>query len=432
MARKPRQGYKLLKWIFGKVMEIPEEWKKTTLSENCIGKAEYGVSVSAIEKNLKLPRYIRITDLNDNGTLRYSEWKSISEEDAQDYILYEGDILFARTGATVGKTYLHQESNETCAFAGYLIRFKPDNKNLDSKFLFYLTHSKFYWAWLLSIQTWGVQPNVNAKQYSIMPILLPLINEQQKIASILSNVDALIQNTQQVVDKAGRLKKGLMQELLARGIRHTKFKKVKGLFRKEIEIPEEWKITKLDNIGEIVSGGTPNSKNKEYWNGNILWAVPTDITKLQTTYINNTERKITEKGLKDSSAKLLPKGTILLTSRATIGECAITANPISTNQGFQNIICNNKFDNLFIFYLLCNNKNTLIRLSYGTTFLEISKTEIKKMLILVPKYLPEQQKIASILSGVDAINCIQFIIIIILCMRLTVTIKLQFGQVIET
>ena len=211
--------FKKVKWLFGKEIEIPEEWKYVKLIEKCSGKPEYGAGISAIEKNLKLPRYIRITDLNNDGSLRNSEWKSISEKDSKGYILNEGDILFARTGATVGKTYLHRKNNYKYAFAGYLIRFKPDDQNLDCEFLFNLTHSKFYWSWLTSIQTWGVQPNVNAEQYSNMPILLPPLPEQQKIASILSGVDAYIQKSQEYKEKLDILKRGLMQKLLTGQIR---------------------------------------------------------------------------------------------------------------------------------------------------------------------------------------------------------------------
>jgi len=113
--------------------------------------------------------------------------------------------------------------------------------------------------------------------------------------------------------------------------------------------------------------------------------------------------KKTENGLENSSANLLPNNTILITSRATIGECAITTKPISTNQGFQSIICNYEYNYLFIFYLVKHNRNGLLRLSYGTTFLEISKRAMKKISFPIPKSIQEQTKIASILSGVDAI-----------------------------
>jgi type I restriction enzyme S subunit len=166
--------------------------------------------------------------------------------------------------------------------------------------------------------------------------------------------------------------------------------------------PTDWNLIQLSEIGKIVGGGTPDSGKKEYWEGGILWAVPTDITKLGSNFIDNTHRTISTLGLEKSSAQILPTGTILLTSRATIGECAINTKPITTNQGFQNLICNKNNNNLYILYALKYFKNKLLKMSQGTTFLEISKKNIEKIEILLPP-LKEQQKIASILSNVDSL-----------------------------
>ena len=396
-------GYKKIKWLFGKEIEIPEEWKKTTLSKNCINKAKYGASVSAREKDLKLPRYIRITDLNDNGTLRYSEWKSISEEEAKDYILSEGDILFARTGATVGKTYLHQRSDKIYAFAGYLIRFKPDNKNLNSKFLFYLTHSKFYWPWVLSIQTQGVQPNINAEQYSTMSILLPSINEQQKIASILSRVDALIQNTQQVVDKAERLKKGLMQELLIKGIGHTKFKKIKWLFCTKIEIPEGWKLKKIKDLAQISVGLVINPSTYFDDNGTVPMITGKNVTE-KGIILDNVDF------ISENSNKLLETTRIrsgdLVTMRVGYpGRTSLVKNEHDGINCASVIITrrNKKYLSQFLCYL-ANSKlisKQIIKYQAGGVQQVVNISSWKEFLIPLPT-IPEQQKIASILSGVDA------------------------------
>ena len=130
-------------------------------------------------------------------------------EDARPYLLSEGEIIFARTGATVGKTYLYKTAHGRCAFAGYLIRFIPDREKLDATFLFYYTHSYNYWRWLRSFQTEGVQPNVNAEQYSQLPVILPPVLQQQKIISILSNVDYQIQKQQEYKSRLETLKKGI-------------------------------------------------------------------------------------------------------------------------------------------------------------------------------------------------------------------------------
>jgi type I restriction enzyme S subunit len=168
------------------------------------------------------------------------------------------------------------------------------------------------------------------------------------------------------------------------------------------EIPVDWEISKLGDVCEIIGGSTPSTKNKEYWDGDIPWAVPTDITKLKSNIISQTERNITEKGLSNISAKLLPIGSILLTSRATIGECAINIKPMATNQGFASLICNEKVYNWFIFYLIISLKEHLVKLSGGSTFREISKKSVRAIKVPFPP-VSEQKKIAEILSTVDKV-----------------------------
>lgn len=163
----------------------------------------------------------------------------------------------------------------------------------------------------------------------------------------------------------------------------------------------EWKEYKLGEIAEIIGGGTPNTSIEEYWNGDIPWLTPKDLTSYNRIFISDGERSITEKGLKNSSAKLLPKGTVLLSSRAPIGYVAIASNPICTNQGFKSLICNPSIvDNLFMYYWVKNNVEYLQSLGTGTTFAEISGSVVKSIDISLPP-LNEQRRIASILSSLD-------------------------------
>ena len=159
-----------------------------------------------------------------------------------------------------------------------------------------------------------------------------------------------------------------------------------------------WESTKIDEIAEIVGGGTPKTEVGEYWNGEIKWFTPSEIGK--TKYIKDSERHITEKGLKNSSAKLLPANTILLSSRATVGEISIALTECSTNQGFQSLITKNNVDNEFVYYLISTIKNEFIRRASGSTFLEISKNEIKRIPITIPT-LSEQKKISNLFSAID-------------------------------
>jgi type I restriction enzyme S subunit len=164
----------------------------------------------------------------------------------------------------------------------------------------------------------------------------------------------------------------------------------------------EWETTTIGECAEIISGGTPSTTVTDYWDGNISWCTPTDITKAKSKYLSATERTISDKGLQQSAAVLLPIGTILLCSRATVGEMCIAEKPIATNQGFKNLICNEKVNNEFLYYLLQTKVNTMLELAIGSTFLEISKKALASIEIKLPP-LPEQRRIAAALSDMDAL-----------------------------
>lgn len=158
-----------------------------------------------------------------------------------------------------------------------------------------------------------------------------------------------------------------------------------------------WEEKKLEEIGNFIGGGTPNTAIQEYWDGGIPWYTPTEI---KNGDLKSSNRTITEKGLNNSSAKLLPQGTILITTRATIGDVAISKEECTTNQGFQSLVVNDSESNLFWFYWIIGHKEELIKRASGSTFKEISKNEIKNITSYSPKK-QEQQKIADCLSSLD-------------------------------
>ncbi len=158
-----------------------------------------------------------------------------------------------------------------------------------------------------------------------------------------------------------------------------------------------WEEKKLEEIGNFIGGGTPNTAIQEYWDGGIPWYTPTEI---KNGDLKSSNRTITEKGLKNSSAKLLPQGAILITTRATIGDVAISKKECTTNQGFQSLVVNDSESNLFWFYWIIRHKEELIKRASGSTFKEISKNEIINITSYSPKK-QEQQKIAACLSSLD-------------------------------
>ncbi len=163
------------------------------------------------------------------------------------------------------------------------------------------------------------------------------------------------------------------------------------------EFSGEWETKSINDLADVIGGGTPDTTVKSYWDGGIQWFTPSEIGK--NKFVDASLRTITEDGLNNSSAKLLPPNTILLSSRATIGECSLSLRECATNQGFQSLVSKNcNVD--FLYYLIQTKKKDLIRKSCGSTFLEISANEVRKIQVSVPSDV-EQQKIAGLLSLID-------------------------------
>ena len=163
----------------------------------------------------------------------------------------------------------------------------------------------------------------------------------------------------------------------------------------------DWKKVKLSELGTIVGGGTPSTKKEEYYGGDIPWITPKDLANFGERYIEHGSRNITLAGLENSSAKILPVGSILFSSRAPIGYIAIASNNVSTNQGFKSIIPNSDVDSLFLYYLLKFNKDKIENMGSGTTFKEVSASIMKSIEVFIPTEIVEQRKISAILGAID-------------------------------
>ena len=374
VVKIPRRGYKIVKSLFGQYEEIPEEWQIFSLTHKDILKLSSGKSISNIQPTGDYPVY------GSNGIIGYTT--QYNNDDS---------ILIGRVGASGSIHYLDHE-----AWVTDNVLIAKVSKKLEKEFcvyaLSYLNLGRF--------ATKSAQPLLTQAILKIVKIKIPTLQEQQKIASILSGVDALIESTQKTVEKTERLKKGLMQQLLARGINHKKFKSVKWLFGKEIQIPEEWEMSTIEGISKkLVSGGTPSTTILEYWNGDIPW---TRSSILLDPYLKSGEKFITSEGLKNSSSVLIPKNNLLVSSRVSVGNISINAIDIAISQDVTGIIINKSYAQLeFLYWYLKQYIKKLVLISQGTTIKGFTRKELANLLIFLPS-LSEQQKIASILSGVDA------------------------------
>ncbi|WP_019024485.1 MULTISPECIES: restriction endonuclease subunit S [unclassified Thioalkalivibrio] len=166
------------------------------------------------------------------------------------------------------------------------------------------------------------------------------------------------------------------------------------------ELPSDWSTLPINEVGEVISGGTPSRNNPSYWGGGIPWVTPSEVTGLAQKHLEYTEEKITTEGLAQSGAKLLPVNSLLITTRASLGAAALNSVPATTNQGFKSIAFGNHFSPHYYYHWSAKLKSELVRLASGTTFLEISGSEFRKVSVPVPPWT-EQTHIARILDTVD-------------------------------
>lgn len=302
----------------------------------------------------------------------------------------ESDILYCLRGS-LGKYGIVPKVFGDGAIASSLVIVRTRPSKIDVNYLVCYFGSDIC-SQMIAVWSGGAaQPNLGVQDLTRFNIPLPpTITEQKKIAEALSDADALIESLEQLIAKKCQIKQGAMQELL------TGKKRLPGFHG-------AWEVKRLDSIAEIFSGGTPSTNQPEFWEGGIPWCTPTDITALNgTKYLGQTTRAITEQGLKASAAALLPANSIVMTSRATIGECAINTMPVATNQGFKNFVPFPETDGEFLYYLLQTKKQEFIGLCSGSTFLEIGKTQLTSFEVELPRERTEQTAIANILSDMDS------------------------------
>lgn len=207
---------------------IPADWQIKKLLDLLLKKPDYGANNSSVGFDDRTTyRYIRITDIDDCGGLIEENKVGIPFEAGQGHLLRDGDIVIARTGASVGKSYLYNHSDGKCAFAGYLIRLRANHEKLLSQFLFQYLHSPQFWKWVIGTMKTGAQPNISAEEYSALRIPIPTVNEQKQIAIILTSWDKIIKRVLDLIKSKTKLKKALMQKLLTGKLRFKEFVKIK-------------------------------------------------------------------------------------------------------------------------------------------------------------------------------------------------------------
>jgi restriction endonuclease S subunit len=200
--------------------DIPTDWGVIELRRLIKSPPAYGINAPAVPLDSRLPTYLRITDISDDGRFLHSSKASVDHLMSAAYFLQDGDIVFARTGASVGKSYLYDKHDGDLVFAGFLIRVSPDQKLLDSMYLSYFAQTDQYWEWVRQHSMRSGQPGVNGQQYASVPVPIPpSIDEQRAISSVLFDMDSEIRELQLKLAKARVVKQGMVQQLLTGKIR---------------------------------------------------------------------------------------------------------------------------------------------------------------------------------------------------------------------
>lgn len=372
--------------------EFPCEWIKSSLlslSENGFSNGVFN-DPSKVGSGYKL---INVSDMYIDSPIDEEKLSlvAIGESEFRKNTVLYGDVFFTRSslvkeGIACSNVYLGRSSDVT--YDGHLIRMRPDKKTIDSIFLNYLLKTKSVRKQLVSMGKTATMTTIGQADIAETNVIHPKLIEQTKIATFLTAIDDRISQLAERCSLLEQYKKAVMQKIFSQELR---FKDEEGR-----DFPA-WEEKRLGDMADIVGGGTPDTSVKEYWNGDIQWFTPTEI---KSKYIANSIRTITDEGLKTSSAKKLPIGTLLFTSRATVGDVGISLRECATNQGFQSFIVHAINNNEFIYYWILNNRKLFLERSSGSTFIEVSKKEIEKIFIKRP-CKAEQEKIAGFLAAVD-------------------------------
>jgi type I restriction enzyme S subunit len=354
-----KAGYKKME-----VGIIPVDWEVKKLGDCLTKNPDYGINAAAVHYTDTLPTYLRITDISDDGNYINKNRVSVNHQLSNFYFLEEGDIVFARTGASVGRTYLYNMKDGKLVFAGFLIRIRPNIEILDPAFLKFHTQTKYYWNWVISNSMRSGQPGLNSNEYKSFKIPLPPLPEQKAIAEVLSDTDNLIQALEKRIAKKRLIKQGTMQKLLSP--------------------KDDWEVEELIKLASITTG----SKNTQdrIDDGKYPFFVRSQTIERIDSYSFN--------------------GEAVLTAGDGVGTGKIF-HYINGKFDFHQRVYkishfNEKLDGYFFFLYFSNNfYNRIMQMTAKSSVDSVRMEMIANMKIPLPP-LPEQKNIAEVLSDMDS------------------------------
>ena len=300
------------------------------------------------------------------------------KERLNKYVLCEGDIVFSRVGSVDRCSYV--DSNHSgWMFSGRCLRVRPSDK-LYPLYLYYYFCMESTKRFVRNIAVGATMPSINTKLMGEVEVSVPSIDTQKRIVTILSSIDDKIELNAVINENLEQQAQAYFVDLFI------------------TNADPNWKMGTVSDFGNVIGGGTPSKKVEEYYTSNgIAWITPKDLSNDKSKFVAHGETDITELGLAKSSATLMPKGTVLFSSRAPIGYIAIADDQVSTNQGFKSIVPFSNVGNAFVYYYLKENLSAIENVASGSTFKEVSGSTLKNFSAVIPdnETLTEFQRFCS-------------------------------------
>ncbi|MDI3519099.1 MAG: type restriction enzyme subunit [Caldanaerobacter sp.] len=403
-------------------VKLPDGWKKVKLEEIAentkfsIVDGPFGTQLHADEyvEDGEVP-VIRVINLSYEGKFIKNDLVFISKDKANKLIrsrVIPGDIIIAKTGATIGKCGIFPPVFSEGIIASSCMKISLDKNKASNVFILYWLTSRYGQNVVINSALGTTRTTINITPFKNLELLLPPLPEQRKIAEILETIDNAIEKTDAIIEKYKRIKQGLMQDLLTKGVvsegegeserwrlRDENIDKFKDSLLGRI--PEEWEVVRLGEIGKIITGSTPSTENLEYYGDEYLFVSPEDIR--ENKYITDSQKKLSELGFRIS--RKIPSDSICVVCiGSTIGKIAITKTICTTNQQINSIVPNsNIFNSEALFYFIVLYSQKPLKQEAGLQAVPIvNKNRFSRIQIPLPP-LHEQQRIASILSQIDEV-----------------------------
>ena len=334
------------------------EFQKTNLGELSVnGKGSYGIAASAVPYSDELFTYLRITDINDDGTLNKSGLMSVSDEKAEQYLLKPNDIVFARTGGSTGRSYFYDGTDGEFVYAGFLIKFSIDSTKVNPRFIKYYCLSQEYRGWVHSFNTGSTRGNINAQTYANMSILLPSREQQDLLVDTLSVIDEKIKLNTAINENLEQQAQAIYAQM----------------FMESAE--ESWETGSLSDISVITMGQSPKGDTfNETGEGAVFYQGRTDFGfRFPTRRLYTTEPK-----------RIALCGDALMSVRAPVGDLNVAYEECCIGRGLAAIHSKDNHQSFVLYTLFTLKKQLDVFNGEGTVFGSINKESLNSMEITIP------------------------------------------------